>query len=129
MSYKAKFKVAGAELNVLDASYSMHQEVDVNGRPSSVTRGGKIMLTVDSTEENELFEWMCNNFERKDGSIIFYTRAGDTVLKELKFKEGYLVNFEEVFHTGDEHHPMTISLTISAREISLGNGTHRNEWV
>ncbi len=128
MSFKAKFKVAGKEMNVLDASYSMHQEVDATGRPSSITRGGKISLSVESTEDNDLFEWMCNNFERKDGSITFYVRESDAVLKEVKFKEGYLVDFEEVFHS-DDTHPMTISLTISARELSIGNGVHKNDWV
>lgn len=128
MSFKAKFKAAGKELNVLDAHYSLHQEVDPTGRPSSITRGGQITLTVESNQETDLFEWMCNNFERKDGSIVFLKRDSEATLKELKFKEGYLIGFEETFHSSNTS-PMNITFTISAKEITMGNGTHKNEWV
>jgi len=128
MSFKAKFKVAGKELNVLECSYSLHQEVDATGRPSSITRGGKIKLIVESNQETDLFEWMCNNFERKDGSVVFFKRDSDATLKELKFKEGYLIDFEESFEAS-ETRPMSVAFTISAKEITMGNGTHKNEWV
>lgn len=128
MSFKAKFKVAGKEMNVLDCDYSLHQDTDPTGRPSSITRGGKINLTVESTNETDLFEWICNNFERKDGSVVYLKRDSDATLKELKFKEGYLIGFDESFHSANEN-PMTTKITISAKEITLGNGTHKNEWV
>jgi hypothetical protein len=128
MSFKAKFKAAGKELNVLDAHYSLHQEVDATGRPSSITRGGQITLTVESNQETDLFEWMCNNFERKDGSVVFFKRDSDATLKELKFKEGYLIRFEESFHASNNN-PLATTFTISAKEMTLGNGTHTNEWV
>ncbi len=128
MSFKAKFKAAGKEMNVLACDYDLHQEVDATGRPSSITRGGKINLTVESTGENDIFEWMCNNFERKDGSIVFTKRDSDATMKELKFKEGYLIGYDEKFTSADTN-PMIISFTISAKEITMGNGTHTNEWV
>ncbi|MBK8520989.1 MAG: type VI secretion system tube protein TssD [Ferruginibacter sp.] len=128
MSFKAKFKAAGKELNVLDAHYSLHQEVDPTGRPSSITRGGQITLTVESNQETDLYEWMCNNFERKDGSVVFLKRDSDATLKELKFKEGYLIGFEESFHSSNTN-PMTITFTISCKEMTMGNATHKNEWV
>jgi hypothetical protein len=128
MSFKAKFKAAGKELNVLDAHYSLHQEVDATGRPSSITRGGQITLTVESNQDTDLFEWMCNNFERKDGSVVFFKRDSDATMKELKFKEGYLIGFEERFHASNSN-PLSTTFTISAKEMTLGNGTHKNEWV
>lgn len=128
MSFKAKFKAAGKEMNVLACSYSLHQEVDATGRPSSVSRGGQITIEVEGTGETDLFEWMCNSFERKDGSIVFLKRDSDATLKELKFKEGYLINFTESF-TSTQSNPLSVVFTISAKEISMGNGTHANEWV
>jgi hypothetical protein len=128
MSFKAKLKMSGKELNVLECNYSLHQETDLTGRPSSVTRGGQISLTVESNEDTDLFEWMCNSFERKDGSIVFIKVDSEATLKELKFKEGYLVSFEEKF-TNTTSEPFKISFTISAKEIMMGNGTHKNEWV
>ena len=128
MSFKAKLKIGGKEMNVLACSFSLHQETDATGRPSSVTRGGQINLTVESTNETDLFEWMCNSFERKDGSVVFLKRDSDATLKELKFKEGYLINFSEAF-TSSTSEPFNISFSISAKEITMGNGTHTNEWV
>ncbi len=128
MSFKAKLNVGGTEMNVLSCSYDLTQEVDATGRPSSVTRGGRIKLTVESTGETDLFEWMCNNFERKDGTITFYKRDTDSKSKELAFTEGYLVKYEEKFNAVDNM-PMAEAFVISARELKMGNGEHVNEWV
>jgi hypothetical protein len=128
MSFKSVFEVAGKKLNVKQCSYDLTQEVDATGRPSAITRGGRIRLVVESNGETDLFEWMVNNFERKDGSITFYKRDTDAKLKALNFKEGYLVKFEETFDSND-HNPMSIAFTISAREISMNNASHVNEWV
>lgn len=128
MSFKAKLKVAGKEVNVLNCHYALKQETDATGRPSSITRGGKITMTVESTGDTAFFEWMCNNFERKDGSIVFVKRDTDATLKELKFKEAYLVEYRENFDAAGEN-PVTETFTLSAREIGLGSGSHHNEWV
>lgn len=128
MSFKAKLTVGGKTMNVLSCNYDLTQEVDATGRPSSVTRGGRIMLSVESTGDTDMFEWMCNNFERKDGTLTFLKRDTDAKQKELSFTEGYLVKYEEKFNAFDNM-PMAESFTISAREIKLGNGEHINEWV
>ena len=128
MSFKSKLKVGGKELNVLSASYDLNQEVDASGRPSSVTRGGTIFLTVESTGDSFFFEWMTNNFERKDGSIQYVKRDTDAKLKELVFKEGYLVKYKESFDATGSN-PLIETFTISAKEISMGGGEHINEWV
>lgn len=128
MSFKAKLNVGGKTMNVLSCNYDLTQEVDATGRPSSVTRGGRIMLTTESTGDTDMFEWMCNNFERKDGTVTFLKRDTDAKQKELSFTEGYLVKYEEKFNAFDNM-AMAESFTISAREIKMGNGEHINEWV
>lgn len=128
MSFKATLNVGGKTLVVKHCSFDLNQEVDATGRPSAITRGGRIRLTVESSGETDLFEWMVNNFERKDGTVTFYKRDTDAKSKELGFKEGYLVKFDETFDA-DSQTPMLTSFTISAREISMGNGKHVNEWV
>jgi len=128
MSFKAKLKVAGKEHNVLHCSYDLNQEVDPTGRPSSVTRGGRMYLTVESNGETGFFEWMCNNFERKDGSVVFIKRDTDATLKEVNFKEGYLIKYKENFDSSGQN-PLTETFTISAKDIACGNGEHCNDWV
>lgn len=127
MSFKAKFKVAGKEFTALNVSYGLFQETDATGRPSTVTRGGKIDVVVEGTNSTELFEWMTNSFERKDGSVVFYKRDSDATLKELKFTEGYLVKHKENFDSTGES-PLTETFTISARKIEMGSGAYENEW-
>ncbi|HLR32415.1 MAG TPA: type VI secretion system tube protein TssD [Fodinibius sp.] len=128
MSFKAKLDVNGREVNVLSCNYDLNQEVDATGRPSSVTRGGCIRLTVESTEDSSFFEWMVNNYERRDGTVTFLKRDTEAKMKQLKFSEGYLVEYAENFDHTDGH-PLSESFTISAREITVGQGTHINEWV
>jgi len=128
MSFKAKLKVSGKEYNVLSCNYGLAQETDATGRPSSVTRGGKITLEVESTADTSLSDWMFNNFERRDGSIVFLKRDTDATAKELTFTEGYMVKYIENFDsTGTKS--MTEKITVSARIIAVGNGEHENEWV
>ena len=128
MSFKAKLNVGGKEFNVLNVNYGLFQETDATGRPSTVTRGGKIDVTVEGTGSTELFEWMTNSFERKDGSIKFFKRDSDATLKELKFSEGYLVKHKENFDSTGKN-PLTETFTISARKIEMGTGVYENEWV
>ena len=128
MSFKAKFKSAGLELNILSCDYALHQDVDATGRPSSITRGGTINLSVESTGDTKLFEWMCNSFAAKDGTITFFKRDTDAKLKEIEFKGAYMVSFAESFnHEGST--PFMQSFTISAKEVNIGGGSHKNEWV
>jgi hypothetical protein len=109
-------------------SYDLAQETDASGRPSTVTRGGRIMLEVESTGSTELFEWMTNNFERKDGSVKFIKRDSNATLKELKFTEAYMVKYKENFDHNSEN-PLTETFMISARKISMGGGEFDNAWV
>ena len=128
MSFKTKLKVAGKEYNVLSVSYGLYQETDPTGRPSTITRGGKIDIVVEGTEATDFFEWMTNSFERKEGSVAFYKRDSDATLKELKFTEAYLVKHRERFDSVGDN-PLTESFTISARKIEMGSGAYENEWV
>ena len=128
MSFKAKLKVGGREDNVLNCTYALKQETDATGRPSSITRGGKITVTVESTGDSTFFEWMTNSFERKDGTIVFFNRDSDSKNHEATFTEGYMTEYRKNFDATGSN-PITETFTISARTIEVGSGKHENEWV
>lgn len=128
MSFKAKLKVSGKEFNILNCNYGLLQETDATGRPSSVTRGGMITIEVESTADTSLSDWMFNNFELRSGTITFLKRDTEATAKELNFTDAYAVKYVENFDSTGRN-PMTEKLTISAREIGIGNGSHMNEWV
>ena len=128
MSFLTSLSVAGKDYKVLSVNYDLAQETDASGRPSTVTRGGRIVIEVESTGSTDLFEWMTNNFERKDGSVKFIKRDSNATLKELKFTEAYMVKYKENFNH-DSDNPLTETFTISARKISMGGGEFDNAWV
>ncbi|WP_299254496.1 type VI secretion system tube protein TssD [uncultured Aquimarina sp.] len=128
MSFKAKLKVGGKEYNVLNCHYGLSQETDATGRPSSVTRGGMLTIEVESTSDTGLSDWMFNNFEMRSGSVVFLKRDTEATSKELNFTDAYAVKYNENFDATGKN-PMTEKITISARQIGVGNGEHVNEWV
>ncbi len=128
MSFKSKLVVGGKTLNILDAKYKLFQEIDATGRPSSVTRGGTIEISVESTGDSFFYEWMADNFDRKDGTIEYSKRDTDAKLKEVRFTEAYMTKYEEKFDSTGTN-PLVETFTISARELTIGNGTVTNEWV
>ena len=128
MSFKAVLDIDGDQYRVLNCDYEFRQEVDATGRPSSTTRGGIIRVEIESTDDTSNFEWMCDSYMRKDGKITYNKRDEDSKLKELEFKEAYLVGYREAFdNVGDGS--MTETLTFSARTVILGDGEHENEWA
>lgn len=127
MSFKAIFKVDGKEYNVLSCNYSLHQEIDNTGRPSSVARGGVVNLVVESSDNTALFEWMCDSYGKKDATVTFNKREENSKLKELEIKEAYMVGYQESFDNSGSG-AMIESVSLSAKTIKMGNGEHDNEW-
>jgi len=126
--FKAILKLSGQEYNVLKCYYGLHRETDATGRPASISRGGMITFIIESTESTVFSDWMFNSFEMKSGSVVFYKRDVQSTAKELFFDDAYAVKYMEWFN-GKGRMPMQLRLTISAKEITVGNGIHVNEWV
>jgi hypothetical protein len=128
MSFKAIFKIDGKDYRVLHCSYSLNQQVDLTGRPSSVVRGGIVNLVTESTDDTSLFEWMCDSYLKKDATITFNKRDENAKLKELHLVEAYMISYEESFDDSGTG-AMTQSFSLSARNIKMGDGEHENEWA
>lgn len=123
-------KVDGfTEREILKVDYSLHQEIDVEGRPSAITRGGKITVLVKSLNDgnSEFFEWVCDPYTTKDGTVEFEKRDG-TNMKTLKFSDAYLIDYEENYDSIDENLQHEV-FTISAKKIDIGGVYHENHWA
>lgn len=123
-------KVDGfTDREVLNVRYSIHQEVDVEGRPTAVSRGGKISVTVKSLNDGnaDYYEWACDPYVSKNGSVEFQKRDG-TNMKTLKFEDAYLIEYEETYNSIDET-PQLEYFTISAKKIDIGGVAHENPWA
>lgn len=128
MAFKAKLELDGKTYNVLNCSFSFHQNVDPTGRPSSDVRGGMIHVSVESTEDTSLFEFVTDPHGFKDGKITFYKRDQDSKMKELEFKQAACVEYSETFDAVGST-PMSTHFTVSAREVHIGQGQHVNPWA
>lgn len=117
------------EREVMNMSYSLHQEVDVEGRPSAITRGGQIHVTIKALNDGntELYEWACDPYVSKKGSFDFEKRDG-TNMKTLNFEDGYLVEYQETYDSVDASNQFEI-ITISAKKIDIGGVAHENSWA
>ena len=85
-------------------------------------------MTVESTGDNFLVDWMTSETQVKNGSIIFYKRDSMAKMREVQFTDAYCVDFAEDFDW-QSNHPLQIEFTLSAKELSFGGSSgHKNTW-
>ena len=129
MAYKMTLNMGGKKYDVLATSFAFNRSVDPKGRPSSGVAGGEIHLTVESYGDTTLLEIMLNKqHTAQKGDIAYDQGSSDGAMKTLKFVDGFITSYSEsaAAHSGDA---MTIQMTISAREISMGDAAkHTNLW-
>lgn len=127
MSFIAKFKVDDMEMNVLHCGFEFSKDIGATGKPTSIPKGGIVLLKLESNGATNLFDWMINPLQIKSGIITFYRRDTMSKLKTVDFKDAYCINYYETFdHTGDN--PMQLELTLSARELKINDSTFKNNW-
>jgi hypothetical protein len=127
MSFIAKLKLDGEEMNVLHCGFRFSQVTDATGKPTAIPKGGTIDLLVESTGGTDLFDWMISPTQTKNGVITFYRRDTKSKLKTLEFTDAHCVDYYETFdHIGEN--PMRIQLTISSRELKLNDSEFKNNW-
>ncbi|HXB45910.1 MAG TPA: type VI secretion system tube protein TssD [Puia sp.] len=127
MSFVAKLKIDGDEMNVLHCGFRFTQTTDATGKPTAIPQGGGINLVVEGDGGTDLFDWMISPTQTKSGSITFFRRDTNSKLKTLEFSDAHCVDYNETFdHTGNN--PLQIQLTLSAREIKLNDSEFKNNW-
>ena len=127
MSFIAKLKIDGDEMNVLHCGFRFKQNTDATGKPTAIPQGGGINLVVEGDGSTDLFDWMISPTQTKSGSITFFRRDTNSKLKTLEFSDAHCVDYYETFdHTGNN--PLQIQLTLSAREIKLDDSEFKNNW-
>ncbi|QIU94855.1 type VI secretion system tube protein TssD [Bacteroides faecium] len=127
MAFKGQLNFKGKTWDVLDCSYKFTRDVDSKGRPASPIYGGKIYIHIESTPDSIILENMTNQFKPHSGTITFKKGDEDAKMKELKWDNGYITDFEEALNSIGVH-PMTTRFVISAQKISVGNAHYEEDW-
>ncbi|MCG8701184.1 MAG: type VI secretion system needle protein Hcp [Bacteroidales bacterium] len=127
-SFRATLELGGKEFDVLYSEYTFSRDTDKKGKVSSNVYGGRVNVTIESTEDTSVIEAMLNSqFKSIEGKILYKKTDEDAKMKEIEFKNAYLVYYKEILDVTGEV-PMTINFTVSAEEMSIGNAAIDNRW-
>ena len=127
-SFRASFEFGGNEYDVLYSNFEFSRNTDSKGKPSSNVLGGRVHLVIESTEDTTVIESMLNGqFKPVEGKIVFKKTDEDAKMKEVTFKNAYVVNYKETLDVTNDV-PMRIDVTFSAEEISVGDAILGNRW-
>lgn len=127
MSFRATLSFEGKEYDVIKCHYSFEREVDSKGRPSSGLYGGKIHIMVESTTDTSLIEKMSTQFKPNTGTVTFKKNDEDSKMKDLKWENGYIVDYKEGIEIVGEI-PMATEFVISAQKITIGDAIFEQNW-
>ena len=127
MSFRASLNFEGKEFDIIKCNYSVEREVDSKGRPSSNLYGGKVEITVESTDDISIIEKMAMQFKPHKGIITFKKDDEESKMKELSWENGYIIDFKEAINiVGDI--PMSITFVVSAQTLKMGDASFTQNW-
>ena len=127
MAFKATLNFGGKDFDILACNYKLNRDVDPKGRPASPVYGGRISVTLESTDDTSVLEQMVNEYKPSSGTITFKKTNEDAKMKELKWDNGYIVAFEEKIDINSDQ-PMVLSFTVTAEKVSVGNAKFEQKW-
>ena len=127
MAYTAVMDVDGKKFKVRHCTYSLHQNIDENGRPSTQVMGGTLQVEVESSDDSTLVSWMMDPTGKKKGTITFAKTEGEGELKKLDFEDAFLTSYTESMDA-ISNSPMVENVVISAKKLSANGVEHENIW-
>jgi hypothetical protein len=128
MVAKAELLLEGNTYLLNSVTIEIEQIADQFGRPSTAAKGGKIEIELFSVEDDVIFDWMVHTKKTLNGSINLYEADFETKLKEIKFEDGYCIEFNEHFEEASDNSLVT-RFKISAEKLSIGNIDLDNQWL
>ncbi|QDK80682.1 hypothetical protein EXU85_19550 [Spirosoma sp. KCTC 42546] len=94
MSFKATLTVEGKEFNVLQCTHLMDQKYK-KGKATSGVLGGRIIVIIESSDDDLLGNWATGPTVKKDGEIVFDRIDQKSSLQKLEFQEAYMTQYFE----------------------------------
>lgn len=108
-------------------TYEFDQAMDVDGQLVGIPRGGKIKVRVKALNDGtpELLAWMVERSLPKNGTITFLETISGKKMKDIKFTNGYCVDFQERWEDKAGHFE---EIVISCKKIEFGSVAFENDW-
>lgn len=116
------------EREVLAFSYEFNQETDIQGQMTGIPRGGLLCIRVKALNDGnpDLFSWMIAKDLAKNGVVTFNETKTGKKMKDVKFTNGYCVDYLEDFEDNVGHYE-EIKVTCQMIEFE-GKVTFENAW-
>ena len=127
MAYTGLMEIDGTKFKVRHCTYSLHQNVDENGRPASQVMGGTIKVEIESSDDTSVIDWMIDRTGKKSGKIEFSKTDEEGVLKTIEFEDAFLTSYTESMDA-ISNAPMVEDLLLSAKKITVNGVAHENVW-
>ena len=129
MSFKAEMNIDGIDktYRILSCSYNLNRPTGPSGKPQTLIHGGIVHVSVETSGDTILSDWMFSPKNNTNGTIKFYKETEDGVAKTMELTNVILVDYSESF-SSEGSMPMMASLSLTAEKIKIGQGEHENEW-
>lgn len=122
-SVDAKLYLNGKEYMIDAFDIQFKQSFDFKGEPQREVKGGLLAITLNRATDEQLNYWMFHNKVMHSGAIVFASgsRIASPVIT-INFTNGRCARYSK--NIG--HSSISLSLLITAEEISVNGITHRN---
>jgi hypothetical protein len=116
------------EREVMGVDYEFTQETDIEGQMSGIPRGGKLTIRVKALNDGspDLLAWMVERNLPKNGTVEFMETKTGKLMKDIKFTDGYCVDFQEKWEDKQGHFE---EIVITCRKIEFGSVVYENQWA
>jgi len=122
-SFYAELQVAGTTYPVRSCAYEFTQSTNERGRVAAKVRHGRVRLTLDVPEGDELLSWAAAPFKPLAGRVVFRSAQGGAALETLRWEDGQCVGYREEFLHGSVHEGAYVChLTIAAPKLTMAPG-------
>lgn len=130
MANNALLTIDGKKSDLKYLRYHFHRHTEDNGKPSTRIRKGEITVTKDSIyDKSSAITWLGDPDKGKDGEIVIYQdEQKKNALKTIKFKNAYIVEYEETFDLEKSNSNTVETFTISAETIEVESAKFDFIW-
>jgi hypothetical protein len=127
-SFKAELKVGKFTTVINFFRMEILQQLDQLGRPASRTQGGTMTIEFNSTDDNQVNQWMIDPAMRLSGSIVFLRIDAPVKLREVLFENAYCISMvDRVDNTGTSGNMVT-TIVVSPEKVNVGNVLLDKKW-
>ena len=121
----AKFYFEGEIYEVEHFDVNFKQPTDHKGQPQQEIGGGQLTVHISQIPSNNLYLWAKTSTLCKNGTILFQTDLGMTVMK-VEFENAYCIYLKRHInaHTGTK----TV-MVIAPEKVKINGIEHDKDWA